>query len=111
MYHTALLQVEKPSRLMFRYSSIFHPLSDSPAQESAMCITDYPQTHIDATAGSAAALVRADFLPPDAFYSGPFLEEGDAEMRKRAESVSRYKLPTYQAAAVVVHTARIPFYM
>jgi hypothetical protein len=60
-------------------------------------MADYPRTRIDAT---AAALVRAEFLPPDAFYSGPFLEEGDAEMRKRAESVSRYKLPTYQAAAV-----------
>ena len=80
----------------------------SPVQESVMCTTDYPRPRIGAA--SSAALVRAEFLPPaDAFYSGPFLEEGDAEMRKRAECVSQYKLPTYQAAAVVVHTARIPF--
>jgi hypothetical protein len=67
----------------------------SPVQEP-LCTTDFPRTRID------AALIRAEFLHPDSFYPGTFLEEEDAEMRKRAENVSQYKLPTYQAAAVVV---------
>lgn len=66
----------------------------SPVQEP-VCTNDHPRTRID------AALIRAEFLHPDSFYPGAFLEE-DAAMRKRAESVSQYKLPTYQAAAVVV---------
>ena len=59
---------------------------------------DYPRTFRD------AAFIQAEFLHPDAFDSGTFLEEGNAAMRRRAESISQYKLPTYQAAAVVVRT-------
>ncbi|KAF8497907.1 hypothetical protein F5888DRAFT_1803360 [Russula emetica] len=66
----------------------------SPVQ-APVCTTDYPRTRID------AALIRAEFLHPDSFYPGTFLEEEDAAVRKRAETVSQYKLPTYQAAAVV----------
>ena len=60
----------------------------SPVQEH-VCTADYPWTRID------AALIRTEFLRPDSFYYGTLLEEGDAAMRKRAESVSQYKLPTY----------------
>jgi hypothetical protein len=67
----------------------------SPVKEP-VCTADYPRTRID------AALIRAEFLHPDSFYPGTFLEEEDAAMRKTAENVSQYKLPTYQAAAVVV---------
>jgi hypothetical protein len=74
----------------------------SPVQ-SPVCTADYQQTRID------AALIRAEFLYPDTLYSGTFLEEENAAMRKRAESFSQCKLPTFQAAAVVVRTARIPF--
>ena len=70
----------------------------SPVQEP-VCTADYPRTRID------AALIRAEFLHPDSFDPGTFLEEGDAAMRKRAENVSQHKLPTYQAAAVVVRMA------
>lgn len=76
-------------------SILILPSSMSPVQEP-VCTTDYTRTRID------AALIRAEILHPDPFYSGTFLEEGDAAMRKRAENVSQYKLPTYQAAAVVV---------
>ena len=55
---------------------------------------DYPR------APRNAALIQAE---SDAFDSGTFLEKGNAAMR-RAESISQYKLPTYQAAAVVVRT-------
>ena len=67
----------------------------SPVQEP-VCTTNYPRTRID------AALIRAEFLHPDSFYPGTFLDEEDAAIRKKAENVSQYKLPTYQAAAVVV---------
>jgi len=69
----------------------------SPVKEP-VCTADYPRTRID------AALIRAEILHPDSFYPqfGTFLDEEDAAMRKRAENVSQYKLPTYQAAAVVV---------
>jgi hypothetical protein len=67
----------------------------SPVQEP-VCTTDYSRTRID------AAFIRTEFLHPDSFYPGTFLEEEEAAMRKRAENVSQYKLPTYQAAAVVV---------
>lgn len=70
----------------------------SPVQEP-VCTTDYPRTFID------AALIRTEFLHPDFLHRGTLLEEGDAEMRKWAESVSQYRLPTYQAAAVVVRPA------
>lgn len=63
-----------------------------------VCAANYPRAPRD------AALIQAEFLLPDAFDSGTFLEEGNAAMRRRAESISQYKLPTYQAAAVVVRT-------
>ena len=71
-----------------------------PPVQEPVCTTDYSRTRID------AALIRAEFLHSDSesFYPGTFLEEEDAAMRKRAENVSQYKLPTYQAAAVVVRT-------
>ena len=69
----------------------------SPVQEP-FCTAEYPRTRID------AALIRAEFLHPDSFHPSTFLDEEDASMRRRAESVSQYKLPTYQAAAVVVRT-------
>ena len=71
------------------------PSSMSPVQEP-VCTTDYPRTRIDAT------LIRDEIVHPDSFYAGTFLEEEDATMRKRAENISQSKLPTYQAAAVVV---------
>jgi hypothetical protein len=67
----------------------------SPVKEP-VCTTDCPRTRID------AAFIRAEILHPDSFYPGTFLDEEDAAMRNRAENVSHYKLPTYQAAAVVV---------
>jgi len=67
----------------------------SPVQEP-VCTTDSPRTRID------AALIRAEFLHPDPFYPGTFLEEKEAATRKPVADVSQYKLPTYQAAAVVV---------
>ena len=67
------------------------PCTISPVQGAArVCTADYPQTRID------SAFIRAEFPHPDAFYYGPFLEEVDARMRKRAESVSQYKLSTRQ---------------
>jgi len=69
----------------------------SPVQEP-FCTAEYPRTRID------AALIRAEFLHPDSFHPSTFLDEEDTAMRRRAESVSQYKLPTYQAAAVVVRT-------
>jgi hypothetical protein len=74
----------------------------SPVQ-APVCTANYPRTRID------PALIRTDFLHPDAFYSGSFLEEEHVAMRRRAESFSQHKLSTYQAAAVVVRTARILF--
>lgn len=74
----------------------------SPAQ-APVCTTDYPRTRRD------AALIRTEFPHPDAFYSGASLEKENAAMRKRAENFSQNKLPTYQAAAVVVRMARVPF--
>jgi hypothetical protein len=71
--------------------------------KAPVCTADYPRTRMDT---SHATLIQAEFLHPDAFDSGTFLEEGDTTMRKRAESVSQYKLPTYQAAAVVVRMGR-----
>ena len=69
----------------------------SPVQ-APVCAANYPRAPRD------AALIQAESLLPDAFDSGTFLEEGNAAMRRRAESISQYKLPTYQAAAVVVRT-------
>ena len=70
----------------------------SPVKEPT-CTTEYTQTRIDAT------LIRTEILHPGgSFYRGTLLDEEDAATRKRAETrdVSQYKLPTYQAAAVVV---------
>jgi hypothetical protein len=95
------LFLKSPSRCD---DSIFILPSMSPVQ-APLCTTDYPRTRVD------AALIRAEFLHPDAFFSGSgtSLEEESTAMRKRAERFSQYKLPTYQASAVVVRTARIPF--
>lgn len=51
-----------------------------------------------------SVLSGAEFLHLDAFFhrSAALLEEENAMTRKRAECVAQYKLPTYQAAAVVV---------
>ena len=55
----------------------------SPIQApSSACTANYPQTR------THAALIRAEFLHLDTFYSGLFLEEGDAAMRKRVDSLA-----------------------
>lgn len=54
-----------------------------------------------------SVLSGAEFLHLDAFFHRSALLEGENAMtRKRAECVAQYKLPTYQAAAVVVRTTR-----
>ncbi|KAI9450380.1 hypothetical protein BJY52DRAFT_1302917 [Lactarius psammicola] len=65
----------------------------SPAQ-SPSCTTN-PRTY------SYGGLYRSRFLHINTFHSGSRADEESCMTRKRVEDVTKYKLPTYQAAAVV----------
>jgi hypothetical protein len=68
--------------------------------QAPVCI-HYPASNVSVFSRSAESLHRDAFFPDH----GIILEEGNAMTRKRAECVAQYKLPTYQAAAVVVGVA------
>jgi len=82
-----------------RYS---HLPSKMSSIQAPVCVHHHDPLH------NESILSRAEFLHLDAIFHHSTLFEEESEestvTRKKAECFAQYKLPTYQAAAVVVRT-------
>jgi hypothetical protein len=90
--------LEKPFEKSGEAAWISIPLQDMSSTIQAPVSIHYPARNASVVS-RGAELLHSDTFFPD---HGIFLEEENARTRKRVECVAQYKLPTYQAAAVVV---------